>query len=236
MLLRCGGAQGVPRCCSFGVVLPRWSGHRRFAAEFHEEEPRIFPGARRSQTRQGLELPEGWRQFQSPSRGVYYGHTSGATRFDFPTGPPSKDERPGRPRATRRVLKAVPGVDSTGRCYADMKSFWRAKRATWYQRVQDYWAGAEANDDGAPLGRSATFDQALKKTLTPPVTFGTVLDCGAGVGRVAQSLLLPRFGAVDLLEPCRPLRAAARQRLRADASRTRFLAKALQDFTPTKDT
>lgn len=92
MLLRCGGAQGVPRCCSFGVVLPRWSGHRRFAAEFHEEEPRIFPGARRSQTRQGLELPEGWRQFQSPSRGVYYGHTSGATRFDFPTGPPSKDE------------------------------------------------------------------------------------------------------------------------------------------------
>lgn len=42
-------------------------------------------------TRQGRVLGESVLRFIDCGE-VYYGHTSGATRFDFPTGPPSSEE------------------------------------------------------------------------------------------------------------------------------------------------
>lgn len=102
--------------------------------------------------------------------------------------------------------------------------------------MASYWKAAEANvfgvlgglpeTHGPDIAASARFLRALE-ALPKPVTTGRVLDAGAGVGRVAEALLLRRFEQVELLEPCRALLTEA-QRLPA----SRFMCKALQRFTP----
>jgi protein N-terminal methyltransferase len=44
---------------------------------------------------------------------------------------------------------------------------------------------------------SCVFIDSFKDTIT----HGRALDCGAGIGRVTKSVLLPRFAKVDLIEP-----------------------------------
>uniref|UniRef100_A0A7S4R2S1 Alpha N-terminal protein methyltransferase 1 n=1 Tax=Alexandrium monilatum TaxID=311494 RepID=A0A7S4R2S1_9DINO len=60
-----------------------------------------------------------------------------------------------------------------------------------------------------------------------------VLDCGAGVGRGTQRVLLRLKGVerVDLLEPAARLRRRARELLGGRRRVGRFLAQPLQDFT-----
>lgn len=54
------------------------------------QEPPGFREKPRSRTRKGVELPTGWTECHSPSRGVYFSHSpTGVTQWDFPTGPPS---------------------------------------------------------------------------------------------------------------------------------------------------
>lgn len=54
------------------------------------QEPPGFGEKPRSRTRKGVELPVGWTECHSPSRGVYFSHNpTGVTQWDFPTGPPS---------------------------------------------------------------------------------------------------------------------------------------------------
>ena len=65
---------------------------RRFSATWGDQEPPIFRPKTSSKTRKGLDLPDGWREITSPSRGVYYAHDTGATQWEFPKGPPSQQE------------------------------------------------------------------------------------------------------------------------------------------------
>ncbi|CAJ1457934.1 unnamed protein product [Effrenium voratum] len=64
---------------------------RRFGG-FGSEEPRIFREKVRARTSEGVELPEGWTEYRSPARGVYYGHVTGVTQFDLPRGAPSQEQ------------------------------------------------------------------------------------------------------------------------------------------------
>lgn len=75
-------------------------------------------------------------------------------------------------------------------------------------------------------------------TSLPPVP---AADCGAGVGRVSEQLLLHTFNTVDLLEPSKHLLDTAQQKLNAAAARGTFphghqlgqcLCQGLQEFAP----
>lgn len=61
-------------------------------------------------------------------------------------------------------------------------------------------------------------------------------DCGAGVGRVTEQLLLDIFDEVDLLEPSKHLLATATERCTAAAAAGHKLGNAfcmgLQQWTP----
>ncbi|CAJ1415886.1 unnamed protein product [Effrenium voratum] len=79
----------------------------------------------------------------------------------------------------------------------------------WYSRSMQFWAQQEVSCSGVLGGRPDThlpdlhaseafLDGVLRQRQT---RLQTALDCGAGVGRLAEALLLPRVETVDLLEP-----------------------------------
>lgn len=57
--------------------------------------------------------------------------------------------------------------------------------------------GGFANLSQIDINFSRTFVADLKKLL-PKLSFGTVLDCGAGVGRISKDLLSHLFKTVPL--------------------------------------
>ncbi|CAJ1444552.1 unnamed protein product [Effrenium voratum] len=88
----------------------------------------------------------------------------------------------------------------------------------WYSRSMQFWAQQEVSCSGVLGGRPDThlpdlhaseafLDGVLRQRQT---RLQTALDCGAGVGRLAEALLLPRVETVDLLEPSGALLEAAR--------------------------
>eukprot|EP00439_Symbiodinium_sp_Y106_P066672 s142_g10.t3 len=130
-------------------------------------------------TRKGVELPTGWTECHSPSRGVYFSHSpTGVTQWDFPTGPPStaqveqvKAERGQRLEVidgTWGVLErcgeqavADPGFDDNGRRYSDISTFWGAVEEHWYGKVATYWSKEEPSNDGVLGGLSETHEPDL---------------------------------------------------------------------------
>ena len=84
-------------------------------------------------------------------------------------------------------------------------------RYQWYGRSLAYWAARPPTvstmlgglDDvhAADVAASLAFIDALRSDAARPLPDGVALDCGAGIGRVSASVLLPRFEAVDLVEP-----------------------------------
>ena len=57
------------------------------------------------------------------------------------------------------------------------------------------------------------------------------LDCGAGIGRVAKTVLKPKFDTVDLLEPSKVQLDKAREYI---PQARHFFEKGLQDFKYTE--
>lgn len=139
-----------------------------------------------------------------------------------------------------------PGTDTSGRKFANVEEMWSKEvadekaRSSWYDKGASYWSGQEANlrgimggypETSAPdLRESKGFLKLLRDTPTPPV-FGTVLDCGAGIGRVTSGLLLHEFQIVDLVEPNERLLAAAQKEI-TDKRAERFMVSTLQNFRP----
>lgn len=56
-------------------------------------------------------------------------------------------------------------------------------------------------------------EKLLESDLTPELQTLLPADCGAGVGRVTNELLLHLFHEVDLMEPSRPLLECSQQNL-----------------------
>lgn len=97
----------------------------------------------------------------------------------------------------------------------------------WYSTAVNYWDGQAASDDGVLGGYGELTGPDLRDSkiflekvfgpyLKTAVSEGrelVAIDCGAGVGRVSEGLLLQFFHQVDLLEPSAHLLSAARTRL-----------------------
>ena len=148
------------------------------------------------------------------------------------------------------------GKDSEGRAFATVGEFWArcAEEASgWYATAGEHWRGESGDLAGMLGGLDAVHDADLKASrrfldeLLPsaeaeeegggaaaaaaPVIDGVALDCGAGIGRVSEAVLLPRFRLVELLEAEPSFLEAARASL--PAARVQAMhASGLQQFAP----
>ena len=115
--------------------------------------------------------------------------------------------------------------------------------AHWYDVSRAHWAGVSADVSGMLGGLGGLHDVDVAASLglidalraaEPPLPDGVALDCGAGIGRVSASVLLARFGHVELVEPAAHLLDAARAQLPAERLRACHLSS-LQAFAPAHD-
>mmetsp|Transcript_10622 Transcript_10622/g.30241 ORF Transcript_10622/g.30241 Transcript_10622/m.30241 type:complete len:255 (+) Transcript_10622:263-1027(+) len=150
------------------------------------------------------------------------------------------------------------GLDSEGKAYMDPSELWKLESGTsekkeqWYTKAVTYWEQQPETYDGVLGGYgyvssidardSSTF---LKKVFAGPLNEKkagtrklTVVDCGAGVGRVSIELLLHHFDVVDLLEPVRKLLDTAESKISAggkwpaEHKAGKYLCQGLQEFDP----
>uniref|UniRef100_A0A0D6R484 Alpha N-terminal protein methyltransferase 1 n=1 Tax=Araucaria cunninghamii TaxID=56994 RepID=A0A0D6R484_ARACU len=153
---------------------------------------------------------------------------------------------------------AVEGLDSEGRTFSNTKEMWaeeigqdgQADIKEWYNKGVGYWQQVEASVDGVLGGyghvsgrdvrdSNAFLVEIMGKRLREAGHHLVALDCGAGVGRVTENLLLKHFHEVDLVEPVLHFLESAREKLKAanqSKSETHraanFYCTPLQDFTP----
>lgn len=142
------------------------------------------------------------------------------------------------------------------------------KEKEWYGEAVAYWDRQEASYDGVLGGHGDISDADIRESRaflraslgperfdaaeaacgssssarspSPPDHVLTAADCGAGVGRVSEELLLRVCSVVDLVEPSATMIEGARQRLLLSGGREkprrgapgRFLQVGLQGFEP----
>lgn len=155
------------------------------------------------------------------------------------------------------------GVDpATGQVYANPQELWDVTQqeaqqpgaTQWYIKAVDYWDEQDPTDDGVLGGYGEVSKPDIQDSKQFLVkAFGSALneakegkrhlvalDCGAGVGRVSENLLLHHFQEVDLVEPSEHLLKAAQQRLCGSSPKpfpkghraVGFFQMGLQDFKP----
>merc|ERR1712232_229760 len=120
------------------------------------------------------------------------------------------------------------GGDTEGHSYNSIMEMWNSElasdegRKNWYATATCHWETQDANingilggypeANGPDLRESKRFLRLLKTIKSPP-DYGTALDCGAGIGRVTDGLLLHFFKKVDLVEPSERLLGVAQKQI-----------------------
>ena len=81
-------------------------------------------------------------------------------------------------------------------------------KENWYAGSVDYWNNQPTTIDGVLGGYGEIHEtdsdtsRIMIEDARPIISgFDQALDCGAGIGRITKTTLLPVFNAVDLLEP-----------------------------------
>ena len=125
--------------------------------------------------------------------------------------------------------------------------WWHVDEAEWYESTLKHWTTAVSSesDDGV-LGGFGSIDavdvEGSLKFLAEWHGDGTVLprpgtcalDCGAGIGRVSEGVLLKAFEKVRLVEVSANLLARAEEKLGASHApgRCEFVAASLREYEP----
>ncbi|DBA70624.1 hypothetical protein WJX79_002756 [Trebouxia sp. C0005] len=149
------------------------------------------------------------------------------------------------------------GEDSDGKKYSKPEALWselaqapEGAQEAWYNRAVAYWDSQEASVNGVLGGYGHVSDdditesrkflfKALGKT-GQGVLGGCAADCGAGVGRVSQNLLLHHFQEVDVVEPSHHYIESARKALSGSSAQSwpsqhkavNFYKVGLENWTP----
>lgn len=100
-----------------------------------------------------------------------------------------------------------------------------------YDKSKDYWSNVPASVDGmlggfsfvttVDIGDSTVFLNKLFRMKDGP-SKGRALDCGAGIGRITENLLLGHFERVDLLEQDEKFLEKAKLRLRGTSAQNYY--------------
>ena len=80
----------------------------------------------------------------------------------------------------------------------------------WYQGSLQYWDNQPTTIDGVLGGYGAVHEAEsdtsrimIEEARSIISGFDAALDCGAGIGRIAKTTLLPFFKECDIIEPSR---------------------------------
>mmetsp|Transcript_69628 Transcript_69628/g.115673 ORF Transcript_69628/g.115673 Transcript_69628/m.115673 type:complete len:376 (-) Transcript_69628:144-1271(-) len=162
---------------------------------------------------------------------------------------PDADELERRAGAICRI-QALVGQDDVGVCYESLSALWRAQaeaRASFYAANELWWAagGYGGSIEQAMVGDGTSEDDIANSSrfldrLIAERLEGVriaALDAGAGVGRVARQVLLPRCASVHLLEASPIWSARSRVYLRANVVHSQgysasFTVARLETFVP----
>lgn len=113
------------------------------------------------------------------------------------------------------------GFDTQGNGYNGLDNIWKSiPEQNWYTKSYDYWEQSETTVDGvlggygfiSPVDVSTSRSLISKYYVGDSISRKTIraLDCGAGIGRVSKSVLIPSFELVDAIEQspshCRAMR------------------------------
>ncbi|MES1908532.1 MAG: hypothetical protein MHM6MM_001450 [Cercozoa sp. M6MM] len=103
------------------------------------------------------------------------------------------------------VFRMQVGYDTDGCMHDNVAQAWRKCENKWYQGGKKRWDGASADDDGmlGGLTQVHNVDVAHTGRFLDAIEFRQrqrCVDLGGGIGRVASSVLVPRFQQVDLVD------------------------------------
>jgi protein N-terminal methyltransferase len=108
----------------------------------------------------------------------------------------------------------------------------------WYEKTKSHWANSDTSLEGV-LGGNAhvhdidiesskeLLDKLEKKKL---ITTGSVLDCGAGIGRVTNSLLQYYFDSIDIVEQDEKFVEFCKEAFKNNTKVKNIYRSSLQDF------
>ena len=137
----------------------------------------------------------------------------------------------------------VAGSDSEGRAYASAADMWKHELKGdlddpadgWYGKAISYWKAVPATVDGVLGGLETVHPVDVKESaafidpLLSPDNRVRGLDCGAGIGRLTETLLFPLgIATVDLVEPLPHMLDAARKKLEPTGRAGEFILESLQ--------
>ena len=133
---------------------------------------------------------------------------------------------------------------------------WHVSELEWYAKSEAHWNDAPdvlGGEDGVNqvdtqhsfhfldklLGQSKENSKravAGHETANQPMSFkgGCALECGAGIGRVSEAVLLPLYEKVHLVELSEKLLDVARSNLLQYKERVEFTKASLRDYVPEK--
>jgi protein N-terminal methyltransferase len=144
--------------------------------------------------------------------------------------------------SVQAATKPIHGHDTDGAEYDAVEQMWEKelvgdvndKQTGWYGKAISYWEKVPPTVDGVLGGLSEVHEDDVKESSAFIKSISSVgrvrsLDCGAGIGRLSRTLLIPLgFETVDLLEPVQHMLEQAKREV--DASKAgRFILASMQD-------
>lgn len=152
------------------------------------------------------------------------------------------------------------GIDSEGFVYKNPKHMWareiEAKLSdpveaqtsnskiigdinNWYHGALKYWEKTNADIEGVLGGFGFTHDIDIAdsaKLITRlkddhQVELDSVLECGAGIGRISHALLTKVYERTDIVEPAANLMGKAKETLEGNPKMGNFYQQGMQEFT-----
>eukprot|EP01132_Coremiostelium_polycephalum_P007553 gene7553-9287_t len=148
----------------------------------------------------------------------------------------------------------IGGSDSDGGSYKNIDDLWvkeldkeaqNSSENKWYHLADEYWKSVDATVDGMLGGLShiADIDVSTSKLFLSqfiqgkikgrePMKLNRALDCGAGIGRVTKTFLIPMgFQSVDLVEQNLKFLDEAKNSMLKDENKVEnYYGVGLQDF------
>ncbi len=123
---------------------------------------------------------------------------------------------------------------------------WENNKEIWYKKTKEHWENSESSVNGVLGGNDRTHHIDIKAScelleslfkkgfLSTDNTSKTksVLDCGAGIGRVTSHVLVNYFDECDLVEQDEKFANYCRQNLKNEKNVRNVYQCSLQDFKP----
>jgi protein N-terminal methyltransferase len=111
-------------------------------------------------------------------------------------------------------------------------------KTDWYEKTKEHWSKTESSIDGVLGGNEyvheidvQTSKELLNNLISKKLIYqGSVLDCGAGIGRVTNSILQYYFDEIDIIEQDEKFVSFCKEAFKNNKRVKNIYQSSLQDF------